>query len=356
MSPRKYLILGARGLVGRAVAEALARRGGAEVISVGRRPPELPAGGRFVAVDLTDTGACRAAFADPMFADVTHVVYAALHERPDLIAGWRDPEQIRINTDMLRHVLDHVTPLEHLTLLQGTKAYGAHVEPMPLPGKEQAPRHPHDNFYWTQEDLVRERAAGAPWTFTILRPQIVCGAAVGSPMNMVAAIGVYAAVCRALGEPLTFPGGGGFVTEAADADLLARAILWAGETAACGGETLNVTNGDVLEWRSLWPAIADVFGMRAGDPAPRRLARFMPEQEAVWQRVVAEHGLRPYSMAELVGSSWQFADAVFGYGGGVSTLLSTIRIRQLGFAECLDTAAMFRHQLRRLQAERILPR
>jgi nucleoside-diphosphate-sugar epimerase len=326
-------------------------------VTVGRREPELPAGGRFVAADLSNRSACRQAFAGPAFADVTHLVYAALHERPDLIAGWRDPEQIRINTDMLRNVLDFVEPLEHLTLLQGTKAYGAHLAPMKLPGKESQPRHAGANFYWTQEDLVRERAAGAPWTFTILRPQIVCGAAVGSPMNMVAAIGVYAAVCRALGEPLRFPGGGGFVTEATDADLLARAIVWAGETPACGGETLNVTNGDVLEWHALWPAIADLFDMPVGDPEPRQLARFMPGQAPVWQRIVEDHALLPFTMADLVGSSWQFADAVFGYGGAAaSTLLSTIRIRQLGFAECLDTEAMFRHQLRRLQAARILPR
>jgi nucleoside-diphosphate-sugar epimerase len=357
VKPRKYLVLGARGLVGHAVLSALARRGGVDAIAVGRHEPEMPTGARFVAVDLADGAACRRAFQRPEFADVTHVVYAALHERPDLIAGWRDPEQIRINTGMLRNVLDHVQPLEHLTLLQGTKAYGAHIAPMALPGKEHQPRHAGENFYWNQEDLVRERAANAPWTFTILRPQIVCGAAVGSPMNMVTAIGVYAAVCRALGEPLRFPGGGGFVTEATDADLLARAIVWAGETAACAGETLNVTNGDVLEWHALWPSIADVFRMAPGVPEPRQLARFMPDQAAVWQRIVAEHDLRPYTLAELVGSSWQFADAVFGYGGAAaSTLLSTIRIRRLGFTDCVDTEDMFRDQLRRLQAARILPR
>lgn len=48
---------------------------------------------------------------------------------------------------------------------------------------------------------------------------------------------------------------------------------------------------------------------------------------------------------------------VFGYGGpGGTTLVSTIRIRQLGFSACVDTECMFRHQLRRLQAERVLPR
>ncbi|MFW6093365.1 MAG: SDR family oxidoreductase, partial [Pseudomonadota bacterium] len=352
----KYLVVGALGLVGRAMVERLDGEPGVQVIAVSRRAPDFPTGARFISVDLTDRAACARTFAQAEFADVTHVVYAALYEKPDLVAGWRDPEQIRTNTEMLRNVLDFVQPLAHLSLLQGTKAYGAHVGPMKLPGKERDPRHPHDNFYWNQEDLVRERAAAGGWTFTIFRPQVVCGAALGSPMNIVAAIGVYAAVSRALDEPLTFPGSIGFVTEMTDAELLAEAIFWAGGEAGCGGETLNVTNGDVLEWGAVWPELADVFGMPVGEPEPRSLDEHMPDREPVWQDIVAEHGLRPHAMGDVIGSSWQFADAVFGYGGGATTLLSTIRIRELGFHACIDTARMFERHLRRLQAERVLPR
>ncbi len=357
MQQRKYLVLGGLGLVGRAVVQALDRAAPGRTIAVSRRAPDFSTTARFVSLDLTDRAACARTFAGAEFADVSHVVYAALYEKPDLVAGWRDPEQIRVNTEMLRNVLDFVQPLEHLSLLQGTKAYGAHLGRMKLPGRESDPRHPGDNFYWNQEDLVRERSAAGGWTFTVFRPQIVCGAALGSPMNLVAAIGVYAAVSRALDEPLRFPGSAGFVTEATDADLLASAILWAGTEAACGGEILNVTNGDVLEWGALWPSFAAVFAMPVGEPEPRRLTEYMPAHEPVWKRLVAEHGLRPLTMADVIGSSWQFADAVFGFGGtGANTLLSTIRIRQLGFHECLDTELMFRRQLRRLQAEGVLPR
>lgn len=359
MSSRKYLVLGALGLVGRAVLRALERRGD-EVIAISRRQPDSSGTARFVSLDLTDRDACAATFGRAEFADVSHVVYAALHEKPELIAGWRDPEQIRINTEMLRNVLDFVEPLEHLALLQGTKAYGAHIAPMKLPGKETDPRHPGDNFYWTQEDLVRERSASGGWAFSVFRPQVVCGDAVGSPMNLVAALGVYASISRALGEPLRFPGGAGVLTEATDADLLADAIVWTGGEPACGGETLNVTNGDVLEWHGVWPTVARVFGMPAGEPTPRRLAVEMPRHGALWDRLVADHGLRPWTMDQLIGSSWQFADAVFGFGAernpGAVTLLSTIRIRQLGFHDCVDTERMLERQLSNLQARRILPR
>ena len=62
-----------------------------------------------------------------------------------------------------------------------------------------------------------------------MRPQVVCGFALGSPMNMLSAIGVFAAVQRERGEPLRFPGGAPCITQATDADLLARAIVWAAE-------------------------------------------------------------------------------------------------------------------------------
>ncbi len=113
----------------------------------------------------------------------------------------------------------------------------------------------------------------------------------------------------------------------------------------------------MLDWLSLWPVIGEIFDMPVGDPEPVRLATSMPELSDVWDEVAAQHRLRPMTMADLIGDSWQFADAVFGYGGGArSTLLSTIKIRQLGFHDCIDTEQMFRNQLAALQDLKVLPR
>jgi hypothetical protein len=38
--------------------------------------------------------------------DVTHVVYAALYEKPGLIAGWRERDQMETNLRMLRNLFD----------------------------------------------------------------------------------------------------------------------------------------------------------------------------------------------------------------------------------------------------------
>jgi len=56
------------------------------------------------------------------------------------------------NLNMLQNLFEPqvsaATNLEQFILMQGTKAYGVHFEPMKLPGKEREPRHQHENFYW----------------------------------------------------------------------------------------------------------------------------------------------------------------------------------------------------------------
>lgn len=356
----KVVVFGAMGLVGRSVVHVLDARGDCEIIGVSRRAPDFATRAQFVALDLTDRAACEAAFADPKFADVDHLVYAALFETPSLVAGWRDPHQIETNTAMFVNALDGFVQrpsLRHVTVLQGTKAYGAHLAPMRIPGRETAPRHPGPNFYWNQEDHLRAACVGQRWHYTIMRPQVVCGFALGSPMNMLLALGVYAAVQRERGEPLRFPGGAPYVTQATDADLLARAILWAADNPGSANQTFNIANGDVMVWHETFRVVAEVFGVQLAEPAPLCLTDVMPTYADVWRDIVARNGLLPYSMDALIGASWQFADAVFGYGGSPhDTIVSTVKARQYGFTDCVDTDAMFIRQLTALQAARVLPR
>jgi len=263
---------------------------------------------------------------------------------------------------MLANLLDGLTAgnttLRHVTLLQGAKAYGVHLGQIPIPAKEDAPRHIHPNFYWAQEDLLRERqggSGGAGWRWTILRPQVVLGSAPGSAMNMLAAIGAYAAISRALGLPLVYPGVGYRITEATDVRLLARAILWAGEAAAAADQIFNVTNGDAFVWQNLWPAIARRFGMEVGLPHLMPLATVMPGHAAVWDRLVREHGLQTGCLEAFIGTSWQFADFAFSRTHSTASLLSTIKIRHAGFGECIDTEASLDWHLAELQRRRVLP-
>src|SRR5438876_492423 len=100
MLSKKVLVAGATGLVGHAAMKHLATQR-CEVIAVSRRRPDETFGARWRALDLSDAAACAAAASE--FEGVSHLVYAALHERPGLVAGWQEDEQIHTNEAMLRN-------------------------------------------------------------------------------------------------------------------------------------------------------------------------------------------------------------------------------------------------------------
>jgi nucleoside-diphosphate-sugar epimerase len=355
------LVAGASGLVGFAAARHFSRLPDWKVVAVSRRIPDGLDGVDLISVDLLDREACATVFG--AMQDVTHVVYAALYEKPGLIRGWRERDQMETNLRMLENLFEPLGAaargLTHVTLLQGTKAYGAHLGPIPIPARERASRHPHENFYWLQEDYIRAKQRGQPWHWTILRPQVIFGESLGSHMNVLPAIGVYAALLREAGRPLSFPGGPPWVREAVDADLLARACEWAATTPACANETFNINNGDVFEWRHVWPAIAETLGMEVGPDLPMSLEETLPAREPEWRAIVERYALRaPARLADFVGQGFVYADRQFAYGATrtpPTTLVSTIKARQAGFQDCMDTEDMFRKWFRRFQERRWLP-
>jgi len=357
MEPKTVLIAGATGLVGYA---ALKHFGPAAIALSRRKPPELH-GAKFTALDLTDAAACRAAAAH--WDSVTHLVYAALYELPGLVEGWRDTQQIAVNDRMLRNLLEPLIVaapnLRHVTLLQGTKAYGVHVRPMRVPAREgRSEMREQPNFYWQQEDYLRARQSGQPWHFTILRPVLIVGEAIGGAMNLIPALGVHAASMREKSQTLPYPGGGPRVSQAVDADLLARAIAWAGDTPAARNETFNVTNGDVFVWENIWPAIADSVGMQAGPAEPFPLRSLLETAGPGWDAIRARHGLVAPGLADFVGLSLEYADYQMRYGAaepGPPSFVSTVKINQAGFHETMDTEAMFRKWFRVFQDKRLLP-
>ncbi|ANK82613.1 SDR family oxidoreductase [Minwuia thermotolerans] len=361
MARRKILIAGASGLVGYAAIKHFTARPDAEVIVVSRRqPPELH-GARFIALDLFDAGSCATTAAD--LADVTHVVYAAVYEKPGLLDGWRERDHIETNARMLRNLMEPLlarnNALRHVVLLQGTKAYGAHVRRFPIPAREgRTEARDIDNFYWLQEDYIRERQEGQPWSWTIFRPQVIFGESIGSAMNGIAAIGVYAALLREADQPLRFPGGPPIVLEATDSGLLARAIDWAGENAEAANEVFNITNGDVFVWENLWPAIAETLGMEVGEPRRTSLAETVPPQAGTWDRIRRKYDLQAPPLNEFIGESLYFADSNLGYylkRGGHAPLVSTVKLRQAGFHEAMHTEEMMCGWFRTFQKHRLLP-
>jgi nucleoside-diphosphate-sugar epimerase len=252
------------------------------------------------------------------------------------------------NLAMLRNLMDPLsqsaTGLKHVSLLQGTKAYGVHLHPIRIPARERFPRDPHENFYWLQEDYVRAKSARDGWAFTIWRPQLIVGPNYGVVMNLPPIIGAFAAICREEGRPFGFPGGASWVWEAVDTRLVADALVWGATAANAKGETFNLTNGEVFEWRDLWPSFAEVLGVRPSPDHPVRLAEFLPAKADVWDRIVAKHGLRKVPMSELVGESHHYADFCFAYGTTSApppAFVSTVKIKQAGFVQVYDIEETF---------------
>ncbi|WP_432524110.1 SDR family oxidoreductase [Kineococcus sp. SYSU DK006] len=345
--PGVALVAGSAGVIGAHAAAEYARVPGWRVRGAARRE-QTGTAWEPLRADLSDADGARADLAGA--ADTTHLVFAAYVERGD------ERQQIEDNTALLRNTLDALrdAPLRHVTLYQGGKAYGAHLPGFRTPARERDPRLLVPNFYYAQEDVLREEAARRGFGLTLLRPEGVVGYATGNPMNILMVVAVHAAISRELGLPLRFPGShaaGEALYQVTDAELLARATVWAGSTAAADGEVFNVTNGDQFRWVHAYAAIARHLGMEHDEPQDFSLTSTMPMHEQTWQAMVQRHGLRPTPYADLV--RWQFGDFLFH--SEFDNVSSTVKVRRAGFGECLDSIDRFTGLLDRLAEQRVVP-
>ncbi len=317
MADKKVVVAGATGLVGNAAVRHFGASEGCEVVALSRRKPRELHGARYVQVDLTDPAQCTRLSVE--LRGATHLVYAALYEGPNLIDGWRDPNQIRTNDLMLRNLMA---------------------------------------VYWAQENFLRELQQGKAWHWSILRPVLIVGEAMGGAMDLIPPLGVYAAMLREQGRALDYPGGAARVSQAVDVDLLARAIGWAGEAEAARNEAFNVTNGDVFTWENIWPAIAEALDMKPGGAVPLSLAETYPQWVAPWDALRRKYDLISPGLEQFVGLSFQYADYSMRYGQiqpGPPSIVSTVKINKAGFTEMMDTEDMFRKWFRRARSSRLLP-
>lgn len=295
------LVVGAVGIIGRALLAHLESRDDWAVIGLSRRTPDFPSRARFCSVDLNDPAALHD-LSDAL-RSVTHVFYAAYQSAPTRAL------LVPPNLSMLRNIIeavDQASPdLEHVSLMVGYKGYGADLGPYKTPAREDDLRLFPPNFYYDQEDFLREFQRGKNWTWSGVRPAAVCGIAVGNPMNLVSVIAVYASMCRELGVPMRFPG-----TEAAfhalfqvtDAELLAKAATWIAQRSE-NAEVYNVPNGDLFRWESVWRRFANHFGLEVESSREIRLVDFMADKEQVWASIAQRHRLRNYRFREI--ASWE---------------------------------------------------
>jgi nucleoside-diphosphate-sugar epimerase len=344
---KKAVVVGALGVIGRYIVEKLASLPDWEVVGLSRRKGEDRGRVRYVSVDLL-------ADKDVQVEDATHVFYAAFQASAGAAADYA--KNIGANRDMLVNSVTGISnaseTLQRVVLVTGTKYYGSHLGPFRTPAKEGDPRHDGPNYYFDQIDWLTAFQRGRRWSWTELRPQTLCGFAPGTAMSIVPVIAVYAAVCRELGEPLAFPGSAWrSIYQVTESAHFAEAAQWAATEPRCANQAYNITNGDYFRWCNVWPRIAEVFDMPAGEPRPRPLVQFMADKAPLWEAMARKHGLQPYRFEELV--AWPFGDYVFSCNWDVMTDLTKSRLH--GFQRVVDSEEMFVRLLRRFRDERIVP-
>lgn len=346
----KAVIAGVTGAVGSAIARELASSGDWNIAGLSRNPPKNPiADVEYVSADLADTERCRQALDG--HGDATHLFYCgrATHREQTL-------EDAATNLALLDNVLGAAErgPLRHVHLVQGGKVYGVHVGPFPTPARENDPRAVIENFNYDQEDLLRQRSEGRPWTWSASRPNTLLHFSPAIARNLVSSLGAYAAICRELGCALDFPGPEGAyrsLTQVTSIDLLARAMAWMATEPACADQAFNVTNGDVFRWSRIWPRIAGAFDMPCGNVRPLRLAVAMQGREAVWDRVRERYGLAPRPLPEV--ASWGYLDATLERTW--DEVFSTNKARAFGFHDWEDSEGRLIALIDEYRAAKILP-
>ena len=352
MVTKTALIAGATGAASKRLVDVLLDNDW-HVIGLSRHPPETSKVPRlsYIRADLLDQEGCARALR--AVKDVTHLFYTARAE-----FGEGGVEDVERNVSMLRNVLDAVETaapnLEHVHLVEGQKWYDVRLRPPRTPTREDDPRHMPPNFYYDQEDLLRDRQPTRAWSWSASRPHFVYDFAPERPRNIVSTIGAWGALCSEVGLPLDFPGTAecySALMELTDATQLARAIAWMVSNEKARNQAYNVTDSCQFRWKWLWPRIAAHFNLPMGEVRPLRLAEWMKDKDPHWQRIVRRHDLVRNALQDI--ASWPFAD--FCWGLDHDNVTDTTKIRLHGFHGVVDTGEQILAYLRRYREARLLP-
>lgn len=91
--------------------------------------------------------------------------------------------------------------------------------------------------------------------------------------------------------------------------MLGRVFIWAAESPNAHGQSFNVDNGDVWEFRNLWISLSNYYKIPlAPEDEKFTLVQFFKDHEDTWAEMVEKFGLRKYTLDQLIGQSAQNVD------------------------------------------------
>ncbi|MCX2454194.1 SDR family oxidoreductase [Pedobacter sp. PLR] len=344
------LVIGANGVIGSNLIKYLEELDNWNIIGISRRGGTDTTKTKYLSVDLLNKEDCKKQL--QFLTSITHIFYAAYQDKP----SWA--ELVPPNLAMLVNVVTEIElvakDLQHISLMQGYKVYGAHYGPFKTPAKESDAGHMPPEFNVDQQQYLEKQQEGKKWSWSALRPSVVGGAALGNPMNLVLVIAIYATISKALGLPLRFPGKPGAydkLMDFTDAGLLAKATVWAATAPECRNQAFNITNGDLFRWNELWPKIAAYFQMETAPPLHLPLQTVMADKTIVWEQIQEKYSLEKHSYQEV--SAWGFGDFVFSWN--YDFFSDGTKARRMGFHEFIDTEKMFFDLFDELKSKKIIP-
>lgn len=365
--PKVALVVGITGIVGTSLSNLLlkpdAPGGPWKVYGVARRAQPawfLDTRAEYVQCDVLDESDTQAKIGP--LNDVTHLFWVVWVSRSSEEMNCAD------NGKMFRNVLDVLLPnapkLRHIVLQTGGKHYvgmsssiwKSHGHEPPF--KEDMPRLPSPNFYYTLEDILFDAAKrkDGSLTWSIHRPNVIFGFSPCSLMNILGSLAVYACICKHKGLPFLYPGNK--ITweqfgDVSDAELVAEQELWAALDPSAKNQAFNTTNADVFNYKRVWRLLADQFGLEVPDydGQPTSLRDSMKDKGPVWDAIVQEHGLLPTKLDEI--ANWRFVDGLLN-----TTLLgisSMNKSKEFGFLGFRNTEASVCHWIGKMRQEKLIP-
>lgn len=348
---RTALVVGANGIVGRNLTQYLESTNNWKIIAASYSPLEFQTKAVQIKLDLTDREAVIKQ--KDILKDITHVFFAAYVEKKTLA------EQTSVNLEIMKNLIDGLEPianeLTHISFIQGGKAYGAHLGRFKTPARETDSRHFPPNFYYSQEDYLKQKSLGKKWGYTAIRPDIIDGIAIGNPMNIANVIAVYASLCRELKVAFRFPGSleaYNALVNVTSTDVLSKGLEWAATNPACNGEIFNITNGDVFRWSEAWPMFAKFFEVEMAEPLTFSLNEFMADKEPLWKEMTKKYGIDERLLSELV--QWPFGDFIFN--NPYDAFFDVNKARRFGFNEMhVDTVEHLIGTFKKMRELKIIP-
>lgn len=350
------LVVGTTGITGSNLAQELINSGWT-TYGLARNPNSNISGLIPVKADLLDEENLKTALKN---IAPTHIFFTTWMRNDT------EEENIKVNSSLVRNLLNVLSPkksIQHVALVTGLKHYlgpfeaYANAGTLPeTPLREEQPRLEYPNFYYAQEDAVYDAAEKDHFTWSIHRPHMVIGYAVGNLMNMGTTLAIYASICKESGRQFIFPGSAAQwngLSDVTDARILAKQLIWASTTEAAKNQAFNITNGDIFRWKWLWEKIADYFQIEfAGfETEIRPLETELQNDQKLWESIAEKYQLKESNLSRIA-SAWH---TDLDLGRPIEVMTDMAKSRKLGFSAYQSTVESFTDLFEKLKSEKIIP-